>query len=1362
VLWTCGSVENEGDSSDAWTDSTHLDSAWVTVKLRDLNDNPPIFSRPHAHVTLREDTRPGTLLLSLHAHDPDKGGEGGVDYSVEGGWEALTVDSEGGIHLATQLDREATSGGGGGGGGDEGVARVVAVDRGTPPLSTTATLSITVTDVNDCPPTLLPPTLLHVKEGAPPTLLTILKATDPDVWELGHGPPFNLTLYPHNTQHVLTLINLKFDPYLDSGRGGAELWTTGPVDREEHRQLEVGVKVTDVEGLEAVQNITIIIDDINDNPMKPAAKTVYLWKTQGGGTEAPLGRVYVQDPDDWDVIDKTFSWVGSPHPLFSLNTSDGTIYASSQLREGRYELQFSVSDRVWEQVGVAANVTVVVKLLAPDALTHATPLLLTPTTPTQLTTGWSPILTRGWSPIAGGGGLGSLLEGVLGAVGAGAGGDQHYYRVEVVSVYGPYETTHTYMDPIKLQGLLALYTHQVEKRTGLTVEVEGALSTSLHHLHLHHYTQQSSTTTSTHDHLHPHPHLHHQDAPHSATSLASTALPLQVVDTNATSLVTPRLTPTPHHYPHPHTCHPPPPPPPPRHPHTCSTSPGYCLNGGRCVRTSEGDRCICPGGSWGSRCKVLARSFSGRGWAWVSPVPPCLPAALSLKVLTLHPHALLLYSGPLSPAPSRSTPTPPAPSRPTPTPMLAVQLVDGRPEVLVEGVGGPIKLKINTTLHDGQWHSLHLSLDAKGVRIMSDLCGRGWEDTHQDSSHCLARGEWQQVGVVGEVWRWPGSGPLQVGGAAHSPHTPQQHRWQESPTEQHLQGCISHLTINTQVVDLGEPPFSHASSGGCEVQEEACVEEQGAGAVCGTRGRCINGVTKPICECDPGWFGSRCNTATVPVRLGVSSYMKLALSFTPPPTLLTVQVRLRTRGQPNGLLLHLAAHHREAAFSIHLREGIACVSVSGTGGVVTHTVCVEGHTLGDGIWHTIRAERHGHSLVVEVDDGDDWRHNDSLIWWMSTLPQPLHLDKHDGVTVGGLPYFDGVSLVNVHHDLHDTCLDDLRVFGHGLPLSPSVNGTSWGQVTTSARLSAGCPPPSPHPCINTTCPLPYTCHLDWDKPTCGCGPGGELVGGRCEDVDECVWEPCLHGATCHNTRPGYLCVCSPRHLGDNLMLGVALSLRLHRLWVTRSQQQQQRQQQREEGVCVGMKENPHHPPHRKGDREGGSEEGSEEGSEWGGFQSNVYIGDKNPPEIKSHDSLLQRLKIKLVKKNTNQRSSTSEEINPCVGASGGVFGVSGGGGVSAVVVEILPPPQDPPPPPPPPPPMVLLPGEDLRAYAYEGDGSSSGSLTSTISGLRAEVEKDVDKDEGVRTLAPSFLEAIDLLKNLPEASKNSQRLPNVS
>ena len=48
-----------------------MDSAWVTVRLRDVNDNPPLFSLPHAHVTVREDTAPGTTLATLHARDPD-------------------------------------------------------------------------------------------------------------------------------------------------------------------------------------------------------------------------------------------------------------------------------------------------------------------------------------------------------------------------------------------------------------------------------------------------------------------------------------------------------------------------------------------------------------------------------------------------------------------------------------------------------------------------------------------------------------------------------------------------------------------------------------------------------------------------------------------------------------------------------------------------------------------------------------------------------------------------------------------------------------------------------------------------------------------------------------------------------------------------------------------------------------------------------------------------------------------------------------------------------------------------------------------------------------------------------------------
>ena len=45
--------------------------------------------------------------------------------------------------------------------------------------------------------------------------------------------------------------------------------------------------------------------------------------------------------------------------------------------------------------------------------------------------------------------------------------------------------------------------------------------------------------------------------------------------------------------------------------------------------------------------------------------------------------------------------------------MLALQLRHGRPQLLIEGGLEPIKVEVNVTLTDGEWHDLHLHLDAK-------------------------------------------------------------------------------------------------------------------------------------------------------------------------------------------------------------------------------------------------------------------------------------------------------------------------------------------------------------------------------------------------------------------------------------------------------------------------------------------------------------------------------------------------------------------------------------------------------------------------------------------------------------------------
>lgn len=111
---------------------------------------------------------------------------------------------------------------------------------------------------------------------------------------------------------------------------------------------------------------------------------------------------------------------------------------------------------------------------------------------------------------------------------------------------------------------------------------------------------------------------------------------------------------------------------------------------------------MCPQGSAGSQCKVLARTFSGSDWAWLRPLPPCLPATLSVRLLTRRTHGLILYSGPLAPHPRHHLDLP--------TPLLALELREGRPVALLEGAGGSLQLTVNTTLHDGEWHTVHLQL----------------------------------------------------------------------------------------------------------------------------------------------------------------------------------------------------------------------------------------------------------------------------------------------------------------------------------------------------------------------------------------------------------------------------------------------------------------------------------------------------------------------------------------------------------------------------------------------------------------------------------------------------------------------------
>ncbi|KAF2351785.1 EGF-like domain [Trinorchestia longiramus] len=55
-----------------------------------------------------------------------------------------------------------------------------------------------------------------------------------------------------------------------------------------------------------------------------------------------------------------------------------------------------------------------------------------------------------------------------------------------------------------------------------------------------------------------------------------------------------------------------------------------------------------------------------------------------------------------------------------------------------------------------------------------------------------------------------------------------------------------------------------------------------------------------------------------------------------------------------------------------------------------------------------------------------------------------------------------------------------------------------------------------------------------------CSPGSRLSddGSTCEDIDECIFLPCLNGGTCTNQPLGYRCSCPPSITGTNCNMSI--------------------------------------------------------------------------------------------------------------------------------------------------------------------------------------------------------------------------------
>ncbi|XP_039987657.1 protocadherin-16 [Xiphias gladius] len=318
----------------------------VTIKVNDINDHSPTFSRKRAMFKIPEQTAIGTRFSLEPAVDADKGQLTTQGYLIKDGnvGQAFTLETRRGSNevlyldlvVNAILDREKRS---------TYTLSLEAFDGGSPKRTDEMTLDITVQDINDNAP-VFNQSRYHaiISENLQPgsNILQVF-ATDADEGDNG------MVLYEINRRQS--------DPdryfVIDSRTGIITL--NKPLDFEMRRVHELVVQAQDNATQPEVTNafVTIHVRDYNDN--QPTMTIIFLSEdgspriSEGAQPGQYVARISVTDPDYGEYANVNVSLEGGDGK-FALTTKDSIIYliCVDQIldREERdtYELRVMATD----------------------------------------------------------------------------------------------------------------------------------------------------------------------------------------------------------------------------------------------------------------------------------------------------------------------------------------------------------------------------------------------------------------------------------------------------------------------------------------------------------------------------------------------------------------------------------------------------------------------------------------------------------------------------------------------------------------------------------------------------------------------------------------------------------------------------------------------------------------------------------------------------------------------------------------------------------------------------------------------------------------------------------------------------------
>ncbi|XP_064837369.1 protocadherin beta-15-like isoform X37 [Oncorhynchus masou masou] len=330
-------------------------NAKVMIEITDLNDNAPVILIKSFNNPIPENVLPGTEVGIINVQDEDSEGNRQVRCSIQQNVPFKlnpSIKNYYSLIITGELDREIIS--------DYNIT-ITATDEGSPPLSSSMTIHVSVSDVNDNPPVFEEQSYsAYVTENNKPgSSICSVTARDPD-WRQNGTVVYSLLPSGVSGVPVSSFLSINGDTGV--------IQAVRTFDYEQFRSFKVHVVARDNGSPPLSSNVTvnIFITDENDNSPQilypaPAGNSLMTEMVPKAALAGSLvSKVIAVDADSGQNAWLSYHVMKSTDPgLFTIALHSGEIRAQRDISESdsmKQNLVISVNDNGQPSLSTTCNV----------------------------------------------------------------------------------------------------------------------------------------------------------------------------------------------------------------------------------------------------------------------------------------------------------------------------------------------------------------------------------------------------------------------------------------------------------------------------------------------------------------------------------------------------------------------------------------------------------------------------------------------------------------------------------------------------------------------------------------------------------------------------------------------------------------------------------------------------------------------------------------------------------------------------------------------------------------------------------------------------------------------------------------------